>query len=97
MKTFVGRIVTVSEGAGRSVKVSKCGVAQLSRHQLMLYVKINFSSDDNTITMPDDINVIKPDNTSLLSSSQVITPVVKDTNFLIIQPNDSTKHYCTLM
>jgi hypothetical protein len=27
MKTFVGRIVTVSDGAGRSVTVSKWGVA----------------------------------------------------------------------
>ncbi len=33
MKTFVGRIVTVSDGAGRSVTVSNWGVAQLSRHQ----------------------------------------------------------------
>jgi hypothetical protein len=32
MKMFVGRIVTVSDGAGRSVTVSKWGVAQSSRH-----------------------------------------------------------------
>ncbi len=32
MKTFVGRIVTVSDGAGRSVTVSNWGVAQSSRH-----------------------------------------------------------------
>jgi hypothetical protein len=69
------------------------------------YVKKIYSSDDKTITMPDDINVIKPDNTFLLSSSQVITPIVKinviihtkDTNFLIIQPNDSTKHYANVI
>ncbi len=35
MKTFVGRIVTVPEGAGRSVTVSNWGVAQSSRHQRM--------------------------------------------------------------
>jgi hypothetical protein len=29
----VGRIVTVSDGAGRSVTVSKWGVAQTSRHR----------------------------------------------------------------
>jgi hypothetical protein len=33
MKTFVGRIVTVPDGAGRSVTVSKWGVAQSSRHR----------------------------------------------------------------
>jgi hypothetical protein len=33
MKTFVGRIVTVSDGAGRDVTVSKWGVAQTSRHR----------------------------------------------------------------
>ncbi len=33
MKTFVGRIVTVSDGAGRSVTVSNWGVAQSSRHR----------------------------------------------------------------
>jgi hypothetical protein len=33
MKTFVGRIITVSDGAGRSVTVSKQGVAQSSRHR----------------------------------------------------------------
>ncbi len=32
MKTFVGRIVTVSDGAGQSVTVSNWGVAQSSRH-----------------------------------------------------------------
>ena len=33
MKTFVGRIVTVSDSAGRSVTVSNWGVAQTSRHR----------------------------------------------------------------
>jgi hypothetical protein len=33
MKTFVGRIVTVPDGAGRSVTVSNWGVAQSSRHR----------------------------------------------------------------
>jgi hypothetical protein len=33
MKTFVGRIVTVPDGAGWSVTVSKWGVAQSSRHR----------------------------------------------------------------
>jgi hypothetical protein len=33
MKMFVGRIVTVSDGVGRSVTVSKWGVAQSSRHR----------------------------------------------------------------
>jgi hypothetical protein len=36
MKTFVGRIITVPDGAGRSVTVSNWGVAQLSRHQIYL-------------------------------------------------------------
>jgi hypothetical protein len=36
MKTFVGRIVTVPDGAGRSVTVSKWGVAQSSRHLHLL-------------------------------------------------------------
>jgi hypothetical protein len=36
MKTFVGRIVTVPDGAGRSVTVSNWGVAQSSRHRLLL-------------------------------------------------------------
>jgi hypothetical protein len=41
MKTFVGRIVTVSDGAGRSVTVSNWGVAQSSRHHPldMLHMK----------------------------------------------------------
>jgi hypothetical protein len=33
MKTFLGRIVTVSDGAGRNVTVSNWGVAQSSRHR----------------------------------------------------------------
>jgi hypothetical protein len=33
MKRFVGRIVTVSDGAGWSVTVSNWGVAQSTRHQ----------------------------------------------------------------
>jgi hypothetical protein len=34
MKPFVGRIVTVPDGAGRSVTVSNWGVAQSSRHRI---------------------------------------------------------------
>ncbi len=37
MKTFVGQIVTVSDGAGQSVTVSNWGVAQSSRHQEDVY------------------------------------------------------------
>jgi hypothetical protein len=40
MKTFVGRIVTVSDGAGRSVTVSNWGVAQLSRHRKVVLVEL---------------------------------------------------------
>ncbi len=36
MKTFVGRIVTVSDGGGRSVTVSNWGVVQSSRHRSYL-------------------------------------------------------------
>jgi hypothetical protein len=34
MKSFVGQIVTVSDGVGRSVTVSNWGVAQSSRHRV---------------------------------------------------------------
>jgi hypothetical protein len=48
MKTFVGRMVTVSDGEGQSVSVSNWGVAQSSRHQSTEHVylflkKIHFS------------------------------------------------------
>jgi hypothetical protein len=39
MKTFVGRIVTLSDSAGRSVTVSNWGVAQSSRHQRIRWMK----------------------------------------------------------
>ncbi len=38
MKTFVGRIVTVSDGAGWSVTVSNWGVAQSSRHRTVYHL-----------------------------------------------------------
>jgi hypothetical protein len=37
MKTFGGRIVTVPDGAGRSVTVSNWGVAQSSRHRIFAF------------------------------------------------------------
>ncbi len=40
MKTFVGRIVTVPDGAGWSVTVSNWGVAQSSRHQTSQYAQV---------------------------------------------------------
>ncbi len=39
----MGRIVTVSDGAGRSVTVSNWGVAQSSRHRVM----VMFIGDDD--------------------------------------------------
>ncbi len=49
MKTFVGRIVTVPDGAGRSVPVSNWGVAQSSRHLL-----VHGSPIGNAETLGDD-------------------------------------------
>ncbi len=41
MKTFVGRIITVSDGAGWSVTVSNWGVAQSSRYRYPRMVQIS--------------------------------------------------------
>jgi hypothetical protein len=57
MKTFVGRIVTVSDGAGRSVTGSKWGVAQSSRHlNLTAVAPVNSLYHICTVTIFSKLN-----------------------------------------